>query len=434
MATPSTQIIPDRLPAGIDWADGLNGNFGTASPAASVKATSNAGANSTLDSIAVEESPDSPTIERAEQATVTHTFILPYNQALNRLAIYGRGSLRADSVGNYYRTLSSSVTKLRGNMARLNIVSEAITYDNPPDEFQITPVELGVDILKHPRYFYALMPTNQIPGFTGTDDTTDQAAIKQQIIRSIQVYRENPVVPTPTNLYAFVSGLDEKIKAALEGLKFVQSTRNPNFNQLLPETPPPAVGTVFAGSKPYPPLAVIAGDKNPSYYFTGYTYASSDPGMKIAMAAKAALEIIQKLWRMEDTPYVSGVQVTHTQYWFRPPSINLGGYIEDPRDASPGLPDYFYSTTYPPNAAYTIFDNIAQYNPQCYSSNGQFGGTTSISWLRKADEIDYQRTWFKVTRTWLGAPIGAWDADLYGKIERPSYPGDYRTFNVITPA
>ena len=199
MPTPSTTLTLDKLPSGIDWADGLNGNLGTPSPASAVKANASAGAVSTVASIPVEELPDSPTIERAEQATITHSYILPYAEAINKISIYGRGTLTKDSVDNYYRVLSSSLTRMKGNMARLQIVSEALTYDNPPDEFQIVPVELGVDILKHPRYFYALMPSNQIPGFTGDDDTDEQKTIKQQIIRLIQVYRENPTTPSDNN-------------------------------------------------------------------------------------------------------------------------------------------------------------------------------------------------------------------------------------------
>lgn len=442
MPTPSTTIVPDKLPAGIDWADGLNGNLGTPSPADSVKASASAGAVSAVTGIPIEELADSPTIERAEQATVTHSYIMPYAEALNRLSIYGRGSLRYDSVGNYYRTLSSSVTRMKGNMARLNIVSEALTYDNPPDEFQVVPVELGVDILKHPRYFYALMPTNQIPNYDeslyGVADEPDQAAFKSQIIRAIQAYRENPVVPTDATVLNVDGKLHQQIEVYLTALKSSVKTVNPNFNEEWGADDPPPPGKLFAdnANKPYPLKAADGLDYNPQYYYTGFDFSDSanDPNQKVLMAATAAWEIIQKIWRMEDTPYVAGWQITWTSYYFRPPALNPGGYIEAPETAIPALPDYFYSTAYPPNASQTIFANMAAYNPQCYSNNGQYGGISTISWLRKADEIEYQRTWFRVTRTWLGAPVGAWDAQLYGKIERPKFAYQYLTGNLPTPA
>jgi len=143
-----------------------------------------------------------------------------------------------------------------------------------------------------------------------------------------------------------------------------------------------------------------------------------------------AKEIIGKLWRMEDSPMLNGWEITWTEYYFRPPSLNGGAYIENPINAVPPLPDYFYSTAYPPNSSQTIFDAMASQNAQSYSSNGLKSGATSISWLRDADSIEYQRTWFRVTRKWLGAPIGSWDSDLYGAVlsngERPSDASHYR--------
>jgi len=84
----------------------------------------------------------------------------------------------------------------------------------------------------------------------------------------------------------------------------------------------------------------------------------------------------------------------------------------------PGLPDYFGSTNGDYGTGGTIFDNLAFYNPQSYYDNT---GKLNISWLRQADKQDYQRTWFKVTRTWIGSPIGHWDAQIYAKDFRPPY-------------
>jgi hypothetical protein len=435
MPTPSTEIVKDKLPAGIDWADGLGKNLGTPSPSGSILANADNGSVHQVSKIPLEELPDSPTLERAEQATVTHSFVLPYSEALNKLAIYGRGALRQDSVGNYYRVLSSSVTRMKGNMARLQIVSESLSYDNPPDEFHVVPVELNIDILKHPRYFYALMPTNQIPNFDGIPDTSSQAAFKQQIIRAIQAYRENPVVPVDAAVLNVDGKIQQQIEVYLKELKSIIKTPNPNFRPEYPATAIPPVGSKW-GSLPYPPMASPTQQKpNPQYYYTGYNFSSPelDANNKVFMAASAAWEIINKIWRMEDTPYVVGWQIVWSSYYFRPPPLNPGGYIQAPETDSPALPDYFYSTGYPPDPSKSIFAKMSYYNPQCYSSNGQYGGNTSISWLRKADEIEYQRTWFKVTRSWLGAPIGAWDADLYSRKERPIYGTQYHSGNLPIP-
>ena len=138
------------------------------------------------------------------------------------------------------------------------------------------------------------------------------------------------------------------------------------------------------------------------------------------MAVAAAGEIIQKLWYQEDTPYVAGFQVTWSQYYFAPVYENPGGYVENPFGI---VPDYFLSPSQ--DGSNTIFDLMAQINPQCYSDNGSSNGNVNISWLRKADEVEYQRTWFKVTRTWIGSPIGHWDAQIYSGGERPQLPANY---------
>ena len=132
------------------------------------------------------------------------------------------------------------------------------------------------------------------------------------------------------------------------------------------------------------------------------------------------------------------------QYYYRPPILTPGGYIQDPiigtGPDNPGLPDYFYSTQNPPvvdsagtGSGSDIFSSMAYLNPQGYSYDGTPSGNVNISWLRKADDIDYQRTWFKVTRTWIGSAIGTWDQQLFGggvpanngSPNRPSTPADY---------
>lgn len=269
------------------------------------------------------------------------------------------------------------------------------------------------------------MPTNQIPNFVGTNDTNAQIAAKQAIIRSIQAYRDNPVIPTSANINNMTGLLHDTIAANLVSGKFTVTANNPNFVSTIPATASDPVGTLYTGV-PYPPVATLVGQPNPATYTIAFNSTSNDPNGKVALAIAAAREIIGKLWRMEDSPMVNGVEITHAEYWFRPPPLNLGCYIENPTAANPPLPDYFYSTAYPPNASQTIFDQLSYINPQCFSSTGIAGGGTLISWLRDADDIDFQRTWFKVTRRWLGAPIGSWDADLYNQRNRPAVPTDYR--------
>tara|TARA_R110000868_G_scaffold245626_7_gene502234 strand:+ start:19457 stop:20773 length:1317 start_codon:yes stop_codon:yes gene_type:complete len=427
----STAPSTDNLPQGIDWADGLSGRIGTPSGSA-IKVQSYNGASSTS-GVQIEEDHDSPTLERAEQATCVHTYRMPYEEALNRINIYGRGTLVTDSTGNIYRVLSSSMKRMgkEGNQASLSITAESLSYDQPPDEFQITPVKLGVDIMKNPRYFYALMPTNQIPNYIGAQDNDIQAQAKQSIIRAIQAYRENPFIPTTNNINGMTGLLHEHIVANISSGKFTVTVKNPNYEVGYAASEPDPVGTVYAdnGNLPYPKKvtnANIKNQKNPVFYYTTVDSTSSDPNGKIGLAMAAAKEIIGKLWRMEDSPMLNGWEITWTEYYFRPPPLNGGAYIENPTAAVPPLPDYFYSTAYPPNSSQTIFDDMASQNAQCYSSNGLKSGNTSISWLRDADSVEYQRTWFRVTRKWLGAPIGSWDNDIYSGGERPSSVGDYR--------
>lgn len=409
---PNSTLTLDNLPQGVDRADGLGGRLGTATINLSV---STPDGGDTIDFIPINEAPDSPTIERAEQATCTHKYTLSYNEGINRLNIYGRGTLVRDSFYNYWRVLSTSLQRVRGDSALLTVTVESVSFDNPPDEFQITPVKLGIDILKHPRYFYALMPSNQISNPAVTD-TPAQIAAKQSIIRAIQVYRDSPFAPQSNTINSIIGTTHDVIGATLGSGALVYTVPNPDFDptQKATATPPvntsPAVGT------------------NPQYLTVAFDLDTDDANGSVAMALAAANEIIGKLWRMEDTPLVNGVEMTLSQYWFRPPRLNLGGYVENPQSPSaiPFVPDYFVSTAYPPVSTQTIFDELASINPQCFSSTGQTGGLTSISWLRDADTIEYQRTWFKVTSKWLGAPIGAWDADLYSAGGRPTLPSDYR--------
>ena len=100
-------------------------------------------------------------------------------------------------------------------------------------------------------------------------------------------------------------------------------------------------------------------------------------------------ELLSKLRRGEDSFYAAGIKITWGTFSFSPQPMNLGGYIEDPTLI---LPFTFYIGT-----AGNIFPN-------------------GISWLRFADKQPFQRTWYKLTRTWVGFPNAHWDPDIYAPI------------------
>ena len=130
-----------------------------------------------------------------------------------------------------------------------------------------------------------------------------------------------------------------------------------------------------------------------------------------------AWEIITKYWRGEDTFYLPTIVVTYSRYYYEEegaPPMNPGGYIENPLYASPFvLPYYFWSLNGTPDAS-------NKNNKLQSFAIGNIGNlyTGGVTYLRKADQESYQRTWFKRTQTWIGAPSGAsgyiyWDPDLY---------------------
>ena len=394
--------LPSNPPSGF----GASATVGTPTPDGSLIIQSSAG-----DGVyEIEEDVDSPEIERAEQGTVMHSLTMGWIAATNFLATFGRGSFQQDSFGNIWRVLSNKIKSLRGDRASLQYTAESISFDSPPDEFQITPSDLGIDIIKYPRYFFALYPSGD--DYTTTVGTGSNIAtvaqVKQAIIRGIQTYRDSPYFPAQGTLT--VNGV-------------VQNNIVSNFIAGLVPTPVSNTGT---GSE-------VSID------------VSGNASCLLAIAA--ANEIIQKLWFQLDTPYIAGWDIVFTQYFFQPVYMNPGGYIEDPSFI---VPDYFLQPapqnslargdltspwgnqdTLPPvNGAHgvggpTIFDQMALLNPQCYSSTGTSSGATNISWLRKADEVVFERTWFRRTMRWSGSPIGHWDQNIFQQGPRPSVPSDY---------
>ena len=365
-----------------------------------------------------EEYADSPEIERAEQCTVQHRLKTTWANAQTAIQGLGRGTVVQDSGGNTYRILSSKIQSEKGGLATISVTSESISFDSPPDEFQIVPVELGVDILKHPRYNWALLPwTNDtstyinLPIGGGGSVTISYNDVKQSVIRMIQTYRDSPYLASGDNVNSYVqSSIIHTLKDG--GQQVTTTFKNPNFSTSAKEVQPDGKNNLWVSGTPLPTV-------NCRFFAVNVPIGggSSDP-VKIAIAA--ALEIISKLWRGEDTPPITGYELTWSQYYFAPTYLNPGNYVENPVGI---VPYYFMSPNQIGGA--TIFDELTGWNPQCFATNGIKFGPLSLSCLRKPDEIDYQRTWFKVTRKWLCSPIGHWDQDLLTGNNRPQNAGDY---------
>lgn len=368
-----------QTPNGFDRADGIDSNRGTFTPSNAIRVRSANGATDVAN-IQLEEDVDSPTIERGEQATITHRFKMSWNEAKTQITFLGKGTLLADAENNITKVLSTMIQYQRGGYAIMTVVAESVSFDSPPDQFQIIPVELGVNITKHPRYFYAFLGA-------GAGSVTEQQ--NQMVIRLLQDYFEN------TNA-TYRDALIKMLSAST---------------------------STEAGVGSQPPVA------KPKSETVAGVFTATDRVAGTALAKRAALEIIQKYWRNEETPYLIGYQITWSAFHFRPPYLNPGGYIENPMSGTAwpmAVPEYFISPAYPPSYSNTIFDYLDNINPQCYSADGTFGGGVNISWLRKADQMEEQRTWFKVDRTWIGSAVGFWDTDLYNNKERPTSPDHYR--------
>ena len=139
-----------------------------------------------------------------------------------------------------------------------------------------------------------------------------------------------------------------------------------------------------------------------------------------------AKEYAAKRYRGEETWYLPCIQVTWSRYSYSPvfdignPGLNPGGYIEDPV-AKGGLPAFFWSDTGFPGGNNLLLEQAALKSPMFYGAG--------LSWLRKSDRITFQRTLFKITHTWVGAPNGNsnltgyqfsyWDPDIYSPTVTP---------------
>lgn len=366
-----------QFPNGLSRANGAGGKPGTPDASGQIRYY-RGGQEVDKSEVELEEAPESPEIERAEKCTINTRAKTTWDDATTRLLTMGRGTLMEDEFRNQSVILSAKITHQPGDMAEIAVVAEGRFIDPPPDEFSLEAVELGVNIMKHPRYLFAL-----------EGDTDDEYILNQSVIRELQIYFENANYNTRDSIIYRMFG----------------SLGHP--------------GEVQAGVPVCVDDDVMAKDWNgkpgPISPITGTD-----------MCKRAAIEIIQKFWRGEDTPYLVGLEMTWSSWYFIPPYINLGGYVEDPiYDAYPQVPANFISVVEPPDLNAQIFDAITLFNPQCYARNGIQGGPLEISWLRKSDRIEKQNYVYKVTRRWWGAPIGYWDPELNTTFDRPAFPNDY---------
>lgn len=408
---------------------GIGGSavVGTAPPPGSVLVTDVSGTNIAT----LQEDVDSPTIERGLQCTAQHRFTMGFPAAVSLVGVIGMGTIVQDSFGNIWRVVTCSIQSEHGGLAKLITVSESVSFDVPPDEFQINSVDLGIDIIKHPRYFPNLYPTNaELGTFVGQ--------IKETIIRAIQAYRDSPFFPTASTLTGLLNGFVQNIQtSALKNGAFVITVQNPNYQPQFDYTADTTIQDGTGVVTP-PPVATANGQKNDPSIPVSVSAALIAGSVPVQLALAAAQEIITKLWRMEDSPYMAGVEVKYSYYSFLPPYFNLGSYLEDPDYV---VPNYFMQpdrpiTELPPRGGFgypvagtdNVFQLNAHANPQDFSSDGTAYGNTQISWLRKADEQIWERGLCKTTLTWIGSPLGYFDVQLYGASNRPTAPGDYQTF------
>ena len=443
------------IPSGVDWADGVTilpvepyGSatgtptiIGTPLPTADVEMYYS-GALTDL----IQEADGSPEIERAEQCTCQHSLKMPYPTGLQYWSVMGRGVMVTDTAGNVWRILSCNIKRLNepcktdsGTTVWCNFsyVAESISFDSPPDDFDVQEVSLDLNIIKHPRYAWALNPyiTDQSTyAMVGTTKVY-YIEIKEAIIRMIQNYIESPFYPTMNQVNSLIQ---VNILNALTAGTFQVGVPNPNF--VAPTNGDTSIPNPVAwdGTSAYPTV-------NCPYFLLTVTAAALQltvTNNPITIALAAATELISKLWRQEDTPYIAGYKVIWTQKVFSTVYLNPGGYVEDPRQIVPQyfmnpfnngiIPRSYASSGYvydssAPDSSSSIFDLLPIINPQCYSSDGTPTGALDFSALRTTDTIRYDRTFFDLTHSWTVATVGKWDAQLYTNENRPQVSTDYTT-------
>ena len=110
---------------------------------------------------------------------------------------------------------------------------------------------------------------------------------------------------------------------------------------------------------------------------------NADPALRLdvyntlALSVPLAADLVDKLLAGQETYYLAGWTYSWSSYSWTIPTVSDGGTIETPGGPMTGL----------------------------------LG--TGIDWLRQADDLDFDGSKYKLTKTWLGGPDGHWDTDLY---------------------
>lgn len=325
---------PPGFPSCIDWASGEDGLLGTPSSSDAVGRTRE---------VVFEEHATSPEVERAEQATCVHRFSTDWDSGLLWLQTLGRGSILEDSFGNNTLVLANKLERRPGGMGELTVTAESVSFDLPPDEFQVEPVEFNPPIFYHPRY------------------------------KSVVTY----------NLDSSGNRVDAALYTGFELIQFIRNATNNMQVEYLD-------------------------------HIEKYISATK---VTDATVRSLATELLAKLRKGEDEFYMVGWKVMYTQTFWMAPFLNPGGYVEDPV-LSGELPYYFWSIDRYNPASSPLLDNIflglgPWVNPDLYPPAL---GASAFSWFRLADHLSFQRTLFRKTKTWVAAPLGVWDTELY-----PSY-------------
>lgn len=322
------------IPSGFDRADGSGIGAETlyaGTPPPSIANAILVGINASTNNpnFIFQEYSDSPEIELSEQGTLVHKFNCDWQTGLWIVNTFKRGDVLVDSQNNFTRILILRLQpyqKTAAKMANLTITTESLSFNSPPDEFDVQLVELNPALEKHPRYS-AMSYANRL--------TVDQLV----------------------------------------------STNNGDISQLQ--------------------LDNI------------YSMNSTNPA-----ACTQSLELALKKFKGEDSFYLNAYKVVWSQYYWTPPIINPGNYLEDPFEDG-GLPVYFWSADQTPTGE-NIFSQTCFFNQNMYPFVDSAGlPPYGLSWLRQTDLVTLNRTWYKITRSWLGAPLSSWDNELYNPLFQP---------------
>ncbi len=327
-------------PSGFDRATGLPAGSGTLPGTLTpfgARLISNLANNETI----FEEIPDSPVIDRGEQATIVHRFMCDPVTARTLIDSNFRGLELVDSTGNLTRILSARYEYQRGDRVIIGITAESLSFDTPPAEFSVDVIEFNPALQKHPRY--------------------------------APMTREN-------------------IQQVLSLLNSQDYLRVADFSNIL------GINTVDSMS-PAP--------------------------------QQASAELLAKFRKGIDTFYLPGFRVSFSTFYYHPQPLNPGGFIQDPYpdqliDPATGIVFWSSNGTFGGNNIF--LEDTATINPMLYG-NG-------ITWLRLADTYTYQRTWFRLTQNWIGAPAGGFvnilstDYAWKGHFDENIYNREFNGYNL----